>query len=117
MKNSRVNQQNSSDNDICAKCCFTPKSEFSRSLEHLKMTLNFSEKTIGGCLATPKSEFSRSLEHLKMTLNFSEKTIGGCLVTSSKLFRTRASVIRNKRNIYKLVVPSAVLLKNSNFQG
>ena len=49
------------------------------------------------CCFTPKSEFSRSLEHLKMTLYISEKTIEGCLGTSSKRFRTQASVIRNKK--------------------
>jgi len=38
MKISRLSQLNSSDKDISAKCCFTPKSELSRSLEHLKVT-------------------------------------------------------------------------------
>ena len=32
---------------ISTQCFFTPKSEFSRSLENLKMTLNISEKNIG----------------------------------------------------------------------
>src|SRR6218665_1662547 len=101
---------------MCAKCCFTPKSEFSRSLKHLKTTLNFSEKNIGGCLVTSsklfptqasvirnkkylknssakccfteKSEFSRTLGNFKMTLRNSEK-IRWCTGTSSQLFRTQ----------------------------
>ena len=52
-----------------------------------------------------------------MTLNISEISIGGFLGASSNCFRTHASVIRKKEILKKTLAPSAVLLKNPNFQG
>jgi len=65
---------------------------------------------------TQKSEFSRTLEHLKMTLDISEK-YRGCLGASSKCLCTQASVIRKIEIFLKNISTKCILMKNPNFQG